>query len=89
MKKPADPPDDARSDIWFTYLLGKQLKELYKDFYERPRLGNQEPVWDYEPDPSEVAALAHQGRAVGLQGAQKKSMATPGPIKSRCPPLPT
>jgi formate dehydrogenase major subunit len=29
--KAADPPDDARSDLWFSYHLGRRLKELYKD----------------------------------------------------------
>ena len=27
--KAADPPGDCRSDIWFTYQLGKRLKGLY------------------------------------------------------------
>src|SRR6266511_2044959 len=28
-EKAADPPGDARSDIWFTFHLGRRLKELY------------------------------------------------------------
>ncbi|HYT92599.1 MAG TPA: molybdopterin-dependent oxidoreductase, partial [Gemmataceae bacterium] len=28
-EKAADPPGDARSDLWFTYHLGRRLKELY------------------------------------------------------------
>src|SRR5207248_10529220 len=29
-EKAADPPGDARSDVWFTVHLGLRLKELYK-----------------------------------------------------------
>ena len=29
--KAADPPGDCRTDIWFTYQLGKRLKKLYAD----------------------------------------------------------
>jgi formate dehydrogenase major subunit len=45
--KAADPPDDARSDTWFTVHLGKRLKELY----EGSRLDRDRPIqhltWDY------------------------------------------
>jgi len=55
-EKAADPPDDARSDIWFTYLLGKKLQELYKDSTNDRDWAIKNLFWDYEPDPSEVAA---------------------------------
>jgi formate dehydrogenase major subunit len=29
--KAVDPPNDARSDIWFTCHLGRRLKDLYRD----------------------------------------------------------
>src|SRR5262249_23815482 len=29
-EKAVDPPDDARSDLWFTYHLGRLLKERYR-----------------------------------------------------------
>ena len=29
--KAAEPPGDCRSDIWFTYQLGKRLKKLYAE----------------------------------------------------------
>ena len=49
-EKAVDPPDDARSDIWFTYHLGKRLKELYRN----SRLERDKPiqalVWDYIDD---------------------------------------
>jgi len=46
----ADPPGDCRSDVWFTYHLGKRLKALYADS-DLPRdQGIKNLVWDYEPD---------------------------------------
>jgi formate dehydrogenase major subunit len=45
--KAADPPADARSDLWFTFHLGRRLKELYRDSrLERDR-PMQALVWDY------------------------------------------
>ncbi len=46
-EKAADPPDDARSDIWFTFHLGRMLKELYQGSArerDRPILAL---TWDY------------------------------------------
>src|SRR5262249_43314607 len=34
-EKAVDPPDDARTDIWFTVHLGLKLKEMYKDSKEK------------------------------------------------------
>ena len=49
--KAVDPPDDARSDMWFTYHLGRRLKEMYAGSEdERDRLINA-MTWDYlDPD---------------------------------------
>ena len=48
--KAHDPPHDCRSDLWFVYNLGKELKRLYADSTD-PR---DEPIrqltWDYEYD---------------------------------------
>ena len=52
--KAVDPPGDARSDIWFTYHLGKRLKTLYEGSTEARDQGLLNLVWDYEPDPEEV-----------------------------------
>lgn len=49
-EKAADPPGDCRSDLWFTYELGKRLKELYKDSTEKRDWGIQNLTWDYEPE---------------------------------------
>ena len=54
--KAVDPPGDARSDIWFTYHLGKRLKKLYEGSTEARDQGLLNLVWDYEPDPEEVEA---------------------------------
>jgi formate dehydrogenase major subunit len=45
--KAADPPDDARSDIWFTVHLGRRLKALYADSREKRDRPIQALVWDY------------------------------------------
>jgi formate dehydrogenase major subunit len=45
--KAADPPDDARSDIWFTVHLGLRLKQLYADSRQTRDRGIQALVWDY------------------------------------------
>src|SRR5581483_4189790 len=53
--KAADPPGDARSDAWFTYHLGKRLKQLYAGSKEARDQGFLNMTWDYEPEPEEVA----------------------------------
>jgi formate dehydrogenase major subunit len=45
--KAADPPDDARSDLWFTYHLGRKLKELYQDSDNPHDWPIQNLLWDY------------------------------------------
>jgi formate dehydrogenase major subunit len=48
--KAAEAPGQCRSDVWFTYQLGRRLKRLYADS-ELPRdRGIRALVWDYEPD---------------------------------------
>ena len=45
--KAVDPPDEARTDQWFTYHLGRRLKELYQGS-TRPRdWPIQNLYWDY------------------------------------------
>lgn len=45
--KSIDPPDDARSDLWFTFHLGRRLKELYKDSTDPRDWPIQNLYWDY------------------------------------------
>jgi formate dehydrogenase major subunit len=53
--KAQDPPDDARTDIWFTYNLGTRLKALYAGSTLPRDQGFLNMTWNYEPDPNEVA----------------------------------
>ncbi len=46
--KAVDPPQDARSDLWFTYHLGKRLKELYAGSPAAKDQAIQALTWDYE-----------------------------------------
>jgi formate dehydrogenase major subunit len=45
--KAADPPGDARSDIWFTVHLGLKLKQLYEGSALQRDQGIKALVWDY------------------------------------------
>jgi formate dehydrogenase major subunit len=45
--KAVDPPEEARSDTWFTVHLGLRLKELYKDSKEARDRPIQALTWDY------------------------------------------
>jgi len=60
--KTADPPGDARSDLFFWYDLGHRLKKLYAA--GRPGAKNVEGIknmtLDYAPDPEEVANWIHK-----------------------------
>ena len=46
----ADPPGDCRSDMWFTYHLGKRLKKLYAESALSRDQGIKHLVWNYDPD---------------------------------------
>lgn len=48
--KAAEPPGDCRSDMYFTYELGKRLKALYADSTSPRDEGFKHLVWDYESD---------------------------------------
>lgn len=45
--KAVDPPDDARSDLWFVYHLGRRLKELYRDSTDPKDQAIKDLTWDY------------------------------------------
>jgi formate dehydrogenase major subunit len=45
--KAADPPNDARSDLWFTYHLGLKLKQLYAGSDQPRDWAIQNLLWDY------------------------------------------
>jgi formate dehydrogenase major subunit len=46
-EKALDPEGDARSDIWFTYHLGRLLKEKYEGSREARDRPIQHLTWDY------------------------------------------
>jgi formate dehydrogenase major subunit len=54
-EKAADPPNEARSDIWFSYHLGRRLKQLYRNSALERDWAIQNLAWNYDPDPAEVA----------------------------------
>ena len=54
-EKAADPPGDARSNLWFTYHLGKRLKALYRNSAGDRNWAIRNLTWDYEPEPAEIA----------------------------------
>jgi len=52
--KAAEPPGDCRTDVWFTYQLGKRLKKLYADSQAPRDQGFKNLTFDYEHhDPKE------------------------------------
>src|SRR5437016_5659010 len=52
--KAADAPGDCRTDVWFTYQLGKRLKKLYADSQAPRDEGFKNLLFDYEhEDPKE------------------------------------
>jgi formate dehydrogenase major subunit len=50
--KAVDPPDDARTDLWFSYHLGRRLKALYKGSDNPRDWPIQNLLWNYI-DPKE------------------------------------
>ena len=54
-EKAADPPADARSNLWFTYHLGLRLKGLYGDSAKDRDWGIRNLTWNYGPEPRDVA----------------------------------
>ena len=52
-EKAQDPPDDARTDQWFSYHLGTRLKDLYAGSTAARDQGFINMTWNYEPQASE------------------------------------
>ena len=48
--KAADPPGQCRSDPWFTYQLGKRVKQLYESSTLSRDQGIRHLTWEFEPD---------------------------------------
>jgi formate dehydrogenase major subunit len=63
-EKAVDPPEDARSDIWFTYHLGVRLKKLYADSKEKRDRPIHALVWNYlDPKHNEKWSLKDEPAA--------------------------
>ena len=58
--KAADPPGDARSDLFFWYDLGKRLKRRYASSTAPRDLAIRHMTLDYDPAPAEVAEWKHK-----------------------------
>jgi formate dehydrogenase major subunit len=80
----ADPPGDARSDVWFTVRLGLLLKSLYKASRENRDRPIQALLWDYidahenegwkvKDEPSATRILKEINGYVVANGAPVKS----------------
>ncbi len=54
-EKAADPPGDARGNLWFTWHLGRRLKELYRDSTADRDWAIRNLLWDYDPEPADVS----------------------------------
>ena len=48
--KAAEAPGDCRTDVWFTYQLGKRLKKMYADSQAPRDLGFRNLIFDYESE---------------------------------------
>jgi formate dehydrogenase major subunit len=48
--KAAEAPGDCRTDVWFTYQLGKRLKKLYADSQAPRDQGFRNLTFDFESD---------------------------------------
>jgi len=64
--KSVEPPDDAKSDAWFVFHLGRRLKEMYKDSEEPRDTLIKAMTWDYptegeheEPDIESILKEVH------------------------------
>ncbi len=66
-EKAQDPPGDARTDMWFTYNLGKRLKGLYAGSTLPRDQGFLNMTWSYDPQPDEVAQWQIKDEPSGLQ----------------------
>jgi formate dehydrogenase major subunit len=53
--KAADPPGQARSDLYFWYALGKKLKARYASSTAKRDLPIKNMTLNYDPDPEDVA----------------------------------
>ena len=66
------PPGDCRTDVWFTYQLGKRLKKLYADSHSPRDQGFKNLLWDFEhDDPRSERETGRAGRRQAPEGDQR------------------
>ena len=65
--KAADPPGQARSDLYFWYALGKKLKARYASSTATKDLAIKHMTLDYDPDPADVAEWKHKDEPSALR----------------------
>jgi formate dehydrogenase major subunit len=58
--KAVPPPDDARSENWFTFHLGRLLKEKVKDDTSSRNAGLRALTWDYPTEGEEVEPVPEE-----------------------------
>jgi len=70
--KAVEPPNDARSDLWFYFHLGRILRERLKDSTDPRDRGLLELTWDYpligETQDPDGAAVLREINGVGPDG---------------------
>ena len=49
--KAIDPPDDCRSDLWFTFHLGRRIREKLRSSRRKRDRPIKDLTWDYPMDP--------------------------------------
>jgi formate dehydrogenase major subunit len=65
--KAADPPGQARSDLYFWYALGKKLKSRYASSTATKDIAIKNMTLDYEPEPADVAEWKHKDEPSALR----------------------
>jgi formate dehydrogenase major subunit len=69
--KAADPPGDARSDLWFIWNLGRRLKQMYAGSTGVRDQGLLNMTWDYGQDHPEVLPGGTRSRIADEPSAEK------------------
>jgi formate dehydrogenase major subunit len=76
--KAAEPPGACRTDIWFTYQLGRRLKKLYEGSQAPRDQGFKHLVFDYEHEDSSERARGEPSASRLLKEVNGYYSADPG-----------
>jgi len=84
--KAAEPPGDARSDIWFTVHLGRLVKDLYADSHEPRDRPIRSLVWSYvQVGRVEGVEEVEGARVTAKSGSAASSSSTPSTFSNEPP----